>query len=427
MAYTGYQLAFLFFVYSFLGWLLETIVASARGKSFANRGFISAPFCLIYGMVGVLLAVVLSDLKQKPLFLFLGSALIATVIEWICAKLLERLGQRRWWDYSAKRFHLDGYICLPYSLLWGALGCGAMYVGNDVVTAFFSMLPPLVGKLIIWLLVPVTALDGLLSLVTVFHRSHRLKWMVKLSQRMRRFTLLFGSRIARRVEGRLVKAYPAQTVKEKTGEDALTLSKLFWIFVIGSLLGDIVETIFCRITAGVWMSRSSLVWGPFSVVWGGAITIATALLHRSRDRSGTVIFLIGTLLGGVYEYTCSVATELVFGAVFWDYSALPFNLGGRINLLYCFFWGIAAVTWIKGVYPYFSRLVDWVEKKGGKLLTVLLAGFMVVNCFVSVSALMRYDQRGDGVAAASGWSQWIDDHFPNERMERIYPNSKRVE
>lgn len=52
----------------------------------------------------------------------------------------------------------------------------------------------------------------------------------------------------------------------------------------------------------------------------------------------------GTFIGGAYEYICSVFTEIVFGKIFWDYRGLPFNLGGRINLLYCFFWGIATVV-----------------------------------------------------------------------------------
>ena len=93
------------------------------------------------------------------------------------------------------------------------------------------------------------------------------------------------------------------------------------------------------------MSRSSLVWGPFSIVWGGAIAAATVLLYKYKDRSDRFLFLMGTVLGGVYEYLCSVLSEMVFGTVFWDYSKIPFNLGGRINLLYCFFWGFAAVVW----------------------------------------------------------------------------------
>ena len=63
-----------------------------------------------------------------------------------------------------------------------------------------------------------------------------------------------------------------------------------------------------------------------------------------RDHSDGFVFAFGTLIGGAYEYICSVFTEIVFGKIFWDYRGLPFNLGGRINLLYCFFWGIATVV-----------------------------------------------------------------------------------
>ena len=80
-------------------------------------------------------------------------------------------------------------------------------------------------------------------------------------------------------------------------------------------------------------------YGPFSTSWGLGCALLTLFLYRYRNRSDRHIFLAGTLLGGAYEYVCSVFTELVFGTVFWDYSGFAFNLGGRINLLYCFFWG----------------------------------------------------------------------------------------
>ena len=161
------------------------------------------------------------------------------------------------------------------------------------------------------------------------------------------------------------KAYPVifeateQIAKQGTFAEGCCFYKLFWLFFIGAVLGDFTETIFCRITAGEWMSRSSLVWGPFSIVWGLALVFATVLLYKDREKPDRHIFIAGTLLGGAYEYICSVFTEIAFGKVFWDYSKIPFNLGGRINLLYCFFWGIAAVLWIKLLYPHFSR---WIEK-----------------------------------------------------------------
>ena len=198
---------------------------------------------------------------------------------------------------------------------------------------------------------------------------------------------------------------------------------LFWLFLLGAFLGDIVETIFCRITAGVWMSRSSLVWGPFSVVWGLAIALITALLFRDRNKGESRLFLVGTLLGGAYEYICSVFTEIVFGKVFWDYSGIPFNLGGRINLLYCFFWGIAAVVWFRLLYPRIARLIALILRRTGKILTAGLVVFMIANIIVSVLALVRYDSRANGLAAAHFWEQAMDIYFDNAVMERIYPNA----
>ena len=146
------------------------------------------------------------------------------------------------------------------------------------------------------------------------------------------------------MEKRIQYAYPAaarqeQTALRKGEKNFLSVSDLLWLFVIGAFLGDMVETVFCRVTAGVWMSRSSLVWGPFSVVWGLALVLATVLLRQEKDRSDRYLFAFGTVMGGVYEYVCSAVTELLFGTVFWDYSKFKFNLGGRINLLYCFFLG----------------------------------------------------------------------------------------
>ena len=106
------------------------------------------------------------------------------------------------------------------------------------------------------------------------------------------------------------------------------------------------------------MSRSSVVYGDFSIVWGLGCVLLTAILYQYRNRSKGYIFIFGTVVGGVYEYVCSVFTEIVFGTVFWDYSKIPFNLGGRINLLFCFFWGIVAVLWLCFLYPRLSGLIE---------------------------------------------------------------------
>ena len=192
-------------------------------------------------------------------------------------------------------------------------------------------------------------------------------------------------------------------------------------------MGDITETIFCRITAGYWMSRSSVVWGPFSIVWGLAIAAVTQLLYRYKDRPASWLFVAGTLLGGAYEYLCSVFTEVVFGTVFWDYSAIPFNLGGRINLLYCFFWGFAAIAWFKVLYPPISHMIESLPKRFGTVLTWGLCVFMAANIAVSSAALVRYNERVRGEAAATSLAACLDEHFDDARMAKVYPKAVHVE
>ena len=135
-------------------------------------------------------------------------------------------------------------------------------------------------------------------------------------------------------------------------------------------------------------------------LWGKAMSFAnrtsevTNFMFVTPLLSTILGFLIlrevpnmGTFLGGAYEYICSVFTEIVFGTVFWDYSDIPFNLGGRINLLYCFFWGFAAVAWFKIFYPPVSRLIEKIPVKIGKIITWLLIIFMLADGIVSSAAL----------------------------------------
>ena len=108
---------------------------------------------------------------------------------------------------------------------------------------------------------------------------------------------------------------------------------------------------------------------------GKALVVLTVVLRRLAGKEDRYIFLAGCVIGGVYEYLCSVFTEIVFGKIFWDYSGMPFNLGGRINLLYCFFWGIAAVVWFKKLYPKISGLIEKIPHLAGKIITWTLIIF----------------------------------------------------
>lgn len=419
----------LLLVYSFLGWIIETAVGTIKNKKFTNRGFSTGPFCLVYGITAVLMALTMQDLTNNLFFLLIGCGTLATITEWMTGKILERLNRHKWWDYSKKKWNFDGYICLQYTILWAILGALSVWFGNPFFLSVYRLIPKPLGEILTWLIAAVILLDVAASLAAVFHIRKEMPTAIRVNKKLAVWTYRAGLAVVGYVERRMAKAYPI--IMEKTEEirkegrfaEGCGFYKLFWLFLIGCVLGDFVETIFCRITTGIWMSRSSLVWGPFSIVWGFAIVLATVLLYKDRDKTDRHIFLIGTILGGAYEYILSVLSELVFGKVFWDYSGIPFNLGGRINLLYCFFWGIAAVVWIKGLYPKFSAWIEKIPKIWGYILTWILVIFMCINMIVSALALIRYDARGGGPAAKSGWERIIDTHFDDARMKRIYPNA----
>lgn len=438
MYYSLYQTLWLFLIYSFIGWIAETALAAAKKGRFLNRGFLSLPFSPIYGCGWLLFSLFLPELKANPFYLFLGGMILATVLELFTGILLEHLTGQKWWDYSAQRFQFDGYICLPYALIWGVAALVCLFFSDALLLDMVVWIPTLVGEILLLVIYILLGIDFLISITTVLHVRREMRFSREMSQRMKQFTAWLDNAVTRAVQKRIRKAYPtlSEPVRETEPQETkptcfasgLCLYKLIMLFFIAAFLGDIIETIFCRVTAGVWMSRSSVVYGDFSIVWGLGAVLLTVILYKHRNRSDGYVFLFGTVLGGAYEYVCSVFTELVFGTVFWDYSHLPFNLGGRINLLYSFFWGIAAVVWLKHLYPMLSDLIERIPMRIGVVLTWVLVVFMSVNMVVSSLAMYRYNQRHttDG-ATDNPIMQFIDEHFPDSRIEKKYPNLILVE
>ena len=437
MELTFTQLLSLFFIYSLAGWLLETAAAAAFKRELVNKGYLSLPLCPIYGFEAAAFTLFLSELKNRPLFLFLGGAILSAFFTLITGHILERFLHRKWWDY--RKFQFEGYLSLPVLALCGLGAVFCVRWGNSFFLGLLNLIPKGLLRICLIVLSVLLALDFSGSSLTLWQLRRKLQ---KLSSELIPFQgpVEAGNVLTRRIQRRLAHAYPnlrlegipavftpAREEKEGVFARGCCFHKLVWLFILGSLLGDLTETIFCYVTAGVWMSRSSLVYGPFSIVWGFGCVMLTALLYRYKDKSDRYIFLAGTVLGGAYEYICSVLSELVFGTIFWDYSGIPFNLGGRINLLYCFFWGIAAVVWLKGLYPRLSALIERIPVSIGVPATWILIVFMVFDMAVSGLALSRYVERQTVSSPSQGIvGEFLDEHFPDERMEHVYPNAKLV-
>jgi predicted membrane protein len=421
-------LFWIFLAYSFFGWLGETVIVSIEKKKFVNRGILNSPLSISYGIVAVILTFIYFRQEEIHIIFFAG-LIIGTLVQWIAGHVIEKIYHRKWWDYTGLPWNLDGYICLYASLGWGVLGLLSKFFINPILSKTFDLFPNYIRTIlfitlgiffIIDLLATHFAFKGVLS---------KYPNIEKTGSNLSKITYKIGHLINKRLSNAYKLIEVEVKPKEKTDKFAYGINfyKVFLLFVIGSFLGDITETIFCKVTAGIWMSRTSLVIGAFSLVWGIAIGLATVLLYKYKDREDGFIFLVGTFLGGAYEYFCSVFTELVFGKVFWNYSEIPFNLGGRINLLFCFFWGIAAVVWIKNLYPIFSDLIEKLPVSFGKMLTWFLVVFMIFDITLSSAAMARSGQREKNIPATNALETWLDIHYDDAKMQKIYPNSESVQ
>lgn len=426
MVYSFYQLLWLYMIYSFIGWCGEVVVAAVKRHRFVNRGAVSGPFCPIYGLGAAVVAVFFPELKGNPLFLFLGGMVVNTFVEYVTGRIMEMSLHKKWWDYSDQKFNLGGYVCLKTSVLWGICTVLMIYVLNPVFTGLVRLIPKLWGEIILWVLFGLLIVEFIGTVIAVWGLKKKNGRIDQIREGLGRTSKLLENTMTRRLQARMIKAYPnlEKDEKEDVFASGCGFYKLACLFFIGAFLGDITETVFCRFSMGRWMSRSSVVFGPFSIVWGLGCAMLTWILYRYREQSDRRLFLCGTILGGAYEYICSVFTEIVFGTVFWDYSKIPFNLGGRINLLYCFFWGFAAIIWMKGIYPFLSRWIEKIPVRIGKPLCMIMVFFMSVNIALSGLALDRYSKRHDGLPAKNAVGELMDDWFPDPYMEKVYPNIK---
>lgn len=209
---------------------------------------------------------------------------------------------------------------------------------------------------------------------------------------------------------------------EKTVAHSLNYQMLFWLFMLGSVAGFLVEGVCHIFKAGCWENHSAVVWGPFCIIYGiGAVAVyilSCCLSTRGCFQS----FLAFTLSGAVIEYVASLFQEMCFGSTSWDYSDHFMNIGGRVSLQMALFWGVLGMLFMKIFFPLINRLLCKMRGKGLTLACKVLSIFMAVNLIVTVAALSRWQQRQNDVAASSVIEAVLDHYFSDKVMMKLYPN-----
>ena len=227
---------------------------------------------------------------------------------------------------------------------------------------------------------------------------------------------------------RFLRRAPANSVidyeetKTQNFAAGINFYKIALICISGSFAGVVVELLWCLLRNGYIESRAGLVYGPFNLLYGVGAVALTLLLYGYRNRSSAFSFFGGIIIGSAVEYLLSWGQETLFGSTSWDYSDIPFNINGRICLLYSVFWGFLGVLWIKSIYPRVAKIILKIPNKAGKIITLALTVFMIFNAVMSLFSVWRWSERVHNVPATTVADRFFDERFPDSRMEKIFAN-----
>ncbi len=415
-------------VYSFFGWVTEVGYCAIMKKQFRNRGFLTVPLIPSYGVSFGVLILVLPQLSGQYALQFLVTLAVVSVVLRLADEFTNQVSRSAKWERGYEGILSGNSRAALTGILISCIYLMAYLTVHPLLIGVTLLIPAIIKTGAVLVMAVLSAMD----FAAVFYvlrtgktdrynkRLEHSKW-----QKVERWISDF-------IWNRLQRAYPGFREMSGTEQEkcrfaqGLCLDKMVWIFLCSALLGDLIETVYCGVFDGKWMSRSSVLYGPFSFVWGAGAALLTVALKRLAGRSDRYIFTAGFVIGGVYEYSCSVITEVLFGTVFWDYSKMPLNIGGRTNVLFCFFWGTLAVIWVKEAYPRLSGLIESLPHLAGKALTWAMLVFMLSNAVLTGAAMARYKTRSVQPKAANQFEEFLDRHYTDDFMEERWKNMRKA-
>ncbi len=198
----------LFITYSFIGWCMEVGCKLVELKKFINRGFLIGPYCPIYGWGCILIIILLNKYTNDPLVLFIMAIVICSILEYFTSYFMEKLFKARWWDYSRRKFNINGRICLETMIPFGLLGCLIMYFVNPFFVSIYSKIPSNILIIISFVLFTIFLTDNIISYTIMFKMKIP---KIKISKdNTEEITEYVRSILAKRsfLYKRLMKAYP---------------------------------------------------------------------------------------------------------------------------------------------------------------------------------------------------------------------------
>ncbi len=195
------------------------------------------------------------------------------------------------------------------------------------------------------------------------------------------------------------------------------------LFIIGGLFGYIFETIGFLLKNGHLTNKQGLWFSPLKPIYGLGIILISAILYKMKKKSPILIFLLGLLIGAIFEYIASLFQDYILHTSTWNYSNMKNNLNGRINLPYSIIWGAITYLWIKYGLDIYLKFYNKILKfKLSRIIIIIITIFLAFDLSLTSIVTKRYSQRKRGIEATSDFDTYIDKYFNNKVFEKKFPN-----
>ena len=216
---------------------------------------------------------------------------------------------------------------------------------------------------------------------------------------------------------------------DKTGKGAIEINffNVFWIFLVCSFIGLLVEEVyhFIFVVPGDWQDRAGLLFGPFSPIYGVGAVIMSIALNRLHRCHVLIIFLFSAIIGGLFEVLVAYFMQYAFGAIAWDYSneVLPL-FGGRTCAKFMIMWGFLGAVWLKAIMPTVVKFINRIPWNWRYVLTAIVASAMLVNVVMTLQSLdcwyMRVSSIDGKSQESSNITKFYAAHFNDEYMQNRF-------
>lgn len=185
----------MFFIYSFVGWVIEVIYYGITEGKFINRGFLAGPLCPVYGLGFYAAIWFFEPFKDNFMILFFGMATACTIVELIAGLILYHAFHMRWWDYSDYKLNIGGYICLRFFIYWGIAASLGMYVLHPAVKWLIAHInyPIRIGILVFFTVILV--IDLVTTIITIIGFKKKFAAMEKVVSGTKAVSDKIGSQI----------------------------------------------------------------------------------------------------------------------------------------------------------------------------------------------------------------------------------------